>query len=620
MADQARFTADEVARYLTGRLVNGGRSIGPERKKGWLKNDLRYAASPSSAAREAKADAFAKERLLGELFGLEREKQDLIRQIVADSDISEDGRESITQDEVLAALENLDRLEEAHLPALTGLMNSSQSLKGTVIEAKNELARVSGRIEELLKKPGAAAAYREEKKNRILVIRLARNVESLYRLIETCELEMMKLTARRNTQDLPLSTADVATLKKYEKIIEKARSTIDGLMAREDVFYETKRRTLLEYRRQLMRGGFVKTASIKDEIMRVLSHLQLGIPVFLRGHLGVGKTELALHVCRYYLGVEPEFISGSEEATKYDIYGRTQIGVASEAERMAEFRRRMDQYRLDNPGVAESVLREVERRYYEAIVVKGQASSFFQEGPLVRAIKAGKPVIIDEMDGIPHSIIMRMNHVLTRRPGDRGRVQESGGEEIVVQRGFCVLATGNVKSARYKREELDAAFLSRWWSEDIRYPPEDETYEILTAALIDRRGDMQVKNPGDLDDLKRLTAAAAEIQRIFMGEHLDYLGEGADAARGVAAGLKKSVLSLRHLWNIVRPWKANNFNRPLEHYILEEFIRPSVAEDQVYLVQLFCRFRFFKDWTIGRFEIPGLTETKLLAFQGRTAI
>jgi len=109
-------------------------------------------------------------------------------------------------------------------------------------------------------------------------------------------------------------------------------------------------------------------------------------------------------------------------------------------------------------------------------------------------------------------------------------------------------------------------------------------------------------------------------RELFAGDRLDFLGEGADAARGMPAGLKKTVLSLRHLWNIVKPWKAHNFDKPIDHYILNEFIRPAVAEDQVYLVQLFCRFRFFREWTIDRLEIPGLTETKLLAFQGRQAM
>lgn len=616
--ENSRFTTAEIAYYLTDRL-KGKRAIALSGKKGELKKQLTKLCG-GKRGNAQRLDAIQEESALSQLEALIREREDLVRQIVVDEQFGGNEEKSISQDEIISALEGAHAIENTHVRSLTGRMRIDQSLEGAVERAKEHLKDVRKKIAEVVADPRIAEGYRARVENTVGIVRTARNVGSLRRLNDRCELSRMQLIARRSSEDLPLSSADVEIMQKYDTITEKAQRRIEDLVAREEIYYETKRRELLKYRRQLIKGGFVKTASIQREILRVLSHLQLGIPVFLRGHLGVGKTELALHVCREYLGAEPEFISGSEEATKYDIYGRTQIGVTSEEDRLAELRRRLDQYRSMNPDAGSKDLKEAEKRYYDTIVVRGQASSFFEQGPLVRAMKEGKPLIIDEMDGIPHSIIMRMNHVLTRRPGDRVRVQEGGGEQILVQKGFCVIATGNVKSARYKREELDAAFLSRWWSEDIAYPPQEETYEILTAALIDRRGDLQVKNPTDLDDLKRLTEVAAEIQAIFMGDHLDYLGEGADAARGVPAGLKKSVLSLRHLWNIVRPWKANNFDNPIEYYILNEFIKPAVAEDQVYLVQLFCRFRFFKDWKIGQIEIPGLTEAKLLAFQGRQAI
>ena len=429
----------------------------------------------------------------------------------------------------------------------------------------------------------------------------------------------MELLARRNDENAALTKADSETIKKYDLIQKKVLEKIDGFMKHDEIYYETKRRNLLEYRRQLLNDGFVETESIKKTMINIVSHLQIGIPVLLRGHLGVGKTEIALHASRKYFGQEPEFISGSEEATKYDMYGKTQIGIRSEEDKIREFKHRMDEYIRMNKNLDKKAVKAVEKQYYQTIVIQGVTASFFQYGPLIRALKEGKPLLIDEMDGIPHSIIMRLNHILTRRPGDVIRVQEDSGDEITVQKGFCVLATGNIKSARYKREELDAAFLSRWWSNDIQYTPQNETYEILVASLLDKRGNLQVKRLGDLDDVKRLTEAASEIQQIFTGDHLDYLGEGADVARQMPASLKKSVLSLRHLWNIIRPWKAHNFNQPLEYYILNEFIKPAVAEDQLYLLQLLCRFRFFKTWHVDQFGIPGLTKSRLLAYQGQQA-
>lgn len=615
MSGKNRFSEREVAIYLLNRLRFHDNAQKSALKSNSIKGQP--AGETGGRAEADKPEPTEAVRILAGISELSIERQDLIRQIILDERLLNEQGESVTPIDMPGVLSRLFDTETADLRCYAADMDTNQAILDSAAEAKERLAAINKEIIELLSDPRIEDLYLKKTEETVRSIRIARNVDALQKLAEKSELAGMRLIAQRNSDDLSISSADLAVMKKYSKNIEEINNKIKDLTGPENAYYELKRRGLLEYRRQLMKGGFVKTASIRNEIMRVLSHLQLGIPVFLRGHLGVGKTELALHVCREYLKAEPEFISGSEESTKYDIYGKTQIGAASEHERLQEFKKRIADYRLMNPGATEKDVVDAEKRYYEAIIVRAQAGSFFQYGPLLRAMKEGKPLIIDEMDGIPHSILMRINHALTRKPGDRGRIQEAGGEEITVRQGFCVLATGNVKSARYKREDLDAAFLSRWWSEDIKYPPQEEMYEILTAALIDRRGNLQLRNADDMEDVRRLTEAAAEIQRIFTGDYLDYLGEGADAARGIAAGLNKSVLSLRHLWNIIRPWKANNYKEPIEYYILNEFIRSAVAEDQVYLVQLFCRFRFFKSWTLKELDMPGLTETKLMAFQGR---
>ena len=607
----------KVAEYLVARLVRVGRADAQAVKSRKGGRAARRQADPTGA--KTAATALELEQRTAELAELVREKEDILTQITFDSAFLEGEERSVTQAEVLLALDRVEEGQSAGLRTLVGTMKANQGLESSVEEGRFRLAEVEFRIKELIGDGETRQAYRTKLARKVAIIRAARTVGSLQGIIERADLAGMELLARRSGENMALTRGDTETMGRYDLIRRNARREMDRLMGDGEIYYETKRRVLLEYRRQLLSDGFVETPGVRHEMMRIISHLKLGIPVLLRGHLGAGKTEIALHVSRKYFGHEPEFISGSEEATKYDIYGRTQIGVRPEEDKMREFKVRMDDYLRLNPAADKKEIRETERQLYQTIVMKGLTTSFFQYGPLVRAMRDGKPLLIDEMDGIPHSIIMRLNHVLTRRPGDTIRVQENGGEEITVKKGFCVMATGNIKSARYKREELDAAFLSRWWSDDIIYPPQDETYEILVASLLDKRGDLQVKDLGDLDALKRLTNAAAEIQKIFSGEHLDYFGEGADAARQMPASLKKSVLSLRHLWNVVRPWKAHNFDKPLEAYILDEFIKPSVAEDQVYLVQLFCRYRFYKTWKAAAFGIPGLTDAKLSAFQGKAS-
>jgi len=41
--------------------------------------------------------------------------------------------------------------------------------------------------------------------------------------------------------------------------------------------------------------------------------------------------------------------------------------------------------------------------------------------------------------------------------------------------------------------------------------PEEETYKILIASLIDKRGDLELERKEDLADIKKLTQAATYI-------------------------------------------------------------------------------------------------------------
>lgn len=553
-----------------------------------------------------------------ELSDLVVEKEDLLRAIGASEKLlkEEKGEEAtLSQDEIIEAL---DEIENFDVRSFGRQFDSEQSIKNSIEENKKQLSEVKERIGELANKPEIAEAYQKNLQEKIEIIHLARQVEGLRMLEGKINLSEAKLLAHHNNEDLKLTKADKKVLDKNEIIRQKAGEKAEGFMNNPEVYYEVNRRELLDYRRQLLKDGFVETPSVKKEIAEIMGHLELGIPVFLRGHLGAGKTEVLLHTARKYYGTEPEFISGSEEATKYDIYGKTQIGARGEEDKIKEFKLRLDEFKTMCPEIKGKELKAVEKQYYDEIVVKGQTTSFFQYGPLVRAMKEGKPVLIDEIDGIPHSILMRINHVLTRKAGDVVKIQENGGEEIKIKEGFCVMATGNIKSARYKREELDAAFLSRWWSSEIKYLPPDETLKILTASLIDKRGTLELKDKEDLEGIKQLTQAAEEIQKIFSGEKTDVFGEGGDAARGISASLEKSVLSMRDLWNVVKPWKAHNFDKSLDDYVYTEFIKKAtVPKDAVYLTQLFCRFGFFKDWEAEQFGLVGLDKKKIEAFKAK---
>jgi MoxR-like ATPase len=560
------------------------------------------------------------EKLALELINLTLEKQDLLRAIQSDEDIVNNSknkkRREISQDDILNRLNSEDPID---FRMLSLDFSPEQNIHDAISETKKDLDDVSQKIGLYSSNPKVLESYKNILQEKIDIIKLARQVENMQKLLDRVYLSESLLLARRNNEDVKITKADKEVLEKNKKISEKVREKISELMEAPEIYYEVKRRELLDYREEYLKGGFVETPSEKKKISEILSHLQLGIPVFLRGDLGAGKTEVLRHISNKYYGSEPEFISGSDEATKYDIYGKTQIGIRSEEDKVSEYKMRLDEYKKMYPESSAEDLEKTEKELYNHIVAKGQTTSFFQYGPLVRAMKEGKPLIIDEIDAIPHSILIRLNHFLTRRVGDKVKIQENGGEEITVKEGFCIMATGNIKGAKYKREDLDPAFLSRWWSSKVNYLPQDETLKILIASLIDKRGNLDLKNDDDLGKVEMLTKVAEETQKIFSGEKTDVTGYGGDAVKNISASLDKSVLSMRDLWNIVKPWKAGNFDKPLDDYIFSEFIKKATEnKDAIYLTQLCCRFGFFKDWKANDFKIVGLDDRKLEAFKATT--
>lgn len=575
---------EEIAEYMAERLKRETTDVNAKKEK----------FSPEEA-----------EELSLNLIDLTLEKQDLLKAVSSDKKLKSKGNE-----------EEEEKRKFSRLRFGRGVhFDPKESAVKSIEGHQKELEEIEKKIRSLSADKNVFEKYKEITSEKIEVIKLAREVEKKKAEIGRNDFEKNSKLAQRNNEDIKLTKSDKEYIKKLDNGNEEKEKEISGLMSNEKVYYEVNRRELLDYRGQLMKGRIVETPSVKKEINQILGHLELGIPVFLRGHLGAGKTEMLLHIARKYYGVEPEIISGSEEASKYDIYGKTQIGIRPEEDKTKEFKMRMDEYREMNPEAGKKELKEIEKQYYNEIVVKGQATSFFQYGPLVRAMEEGKPLIIDEMDGIPHSILMRLNHVLTRKVGEEMIIQENAGKKIKIKKGFCIMATGNIKSARYKREELDAAFLSRWWSSEVKYLPQDETLKIITASIIDKRGNLEL-NGQNFDSIKKLCQSAEEIQKIFTGEKTDVFGEGGDAARGTGASLEKSVLSIRDLWNIVKPWKARNFDKPIDDYIHTEFIKKAtVPKDAIYLTQLFCRFGFFQDWEAEDFGIAGLDKKKLSAFK-----
>lgn len=106
----------------------------------------------------------------------------------------------------------------------------------------------------------------------------------------------------------------------------------------------------------------------------------------------------------------------------------------------------------------------------------GASVTTFQHGILTECMQQGIPLVMDEINLIDPAIVMRLQDILLRKPGDIVHIQEDGGESIVIKHGFCVMATANEASTRYQsRSALDPAFRDRFVVLPLEYPDGDTT-------------------------------------------------------------------------------------------------------------------------------------------------
>jgi MoxR-like ATPase len=348
-----------------------------------------------------------------------------------------------------------------------------------------------------------------------------------------------------------------------EKLLESSPEAYFGLHLRE----------LKHYKEDLAKGRIVETPYVKEQAEDIVAHLKANKPVLIYGHLGSGKTELAMHIARKYIGKDALVVSGSKYTSLAELYGHQILTVDERT---------------------------------------GSTITDYFLGPVYRAMEEGRPVIIDEVNAIPHEVLISLNHILTREVGDVVSVQQNSGKQIKIKEGFCILMTGNMNQGQkiyVDRQDMDPAFLSRLYRKEYDYLPQttegsledeagnnNELFHLLLSRVMDRNGNLQAP-PDTMRKLWKLSKAARITQDIFAGREVKsayYFREG--AGRGVKYLLKESVLSLRALGDVISQWQKEEYSRELDYYLWREFVSQStVPADRAYLYQLLKdQFGFFK--------------------------
>lgn len=399
--------------------------------------------------------------------------------------------------------------------------------------------------------------------------------------------------------------------------LEKERNKL--LASSPEAYFGLHLKELKAYKKQLEEGRIVETPYVKKQAEDIVAHLRAGKPVMLYGHLGSGKTELAMHIAQKYMGKEALVISGSKHTSLAELYGHQILSIDKINKEeldgfIKEIEQKFEEWVKNNPEATEEEKKRSHDRILQTYLTqfKGGTISDFFMGPIYRAAAEGRPVIIDEVNAIPYEVLISLNHILTRKVGDKINVQQNTGTQVEVKEGFGIIMTGNLNQRQEKyidRSDMDPAFLSRLYKLEYDYLPqktegnledeagkENELFHLLLAKVMDKNGNIEAPKDS-IKKLWNLAKAARITQDVFAGKEISrayYFQEAGNRAAKYL--LKESVMSIRAIENILEQWKKDEYEKELDYYVWKEFVSPStIASDKAYLYQLLKdRFNFFQ--------------------------
>jgi len=459
--------------------------------------------------------------------------------------------------------------------------------------SENVLAEYDTRIQELGSNPKVMEAYSERFEGMKDALAKVLEYEHLHKeldAITSSEQKLRLMYEKVGRSPGPIERTKLTDLAKRKEELQKE---INGFELDATSIDMLRRREVRGMQRDLERYNFAETESRTELIREVLPDLLHGAPILFQGETGSGKTQLAKYISHRFLGHEVSPISISEQIKESQIMGR--------------------------------------------VTLKEGATDFLYS-ELVKSMKEGRPVIMDEINLMPHEFQGILNEIFQLRIGSTWK-HPSTGESIKIAPGFVIFATANLKSERYKqRYELDVATLRRFiggaGAREIHYLDlgkkskegeyiAPETLKILASVLADRNGNItwdEKEAPQKLDELKRFVGACRKIQEDFTLSVRE--GSEDSLSRGDKLAFKELVITLKDQIEIMKAWKASGFAESLESIVLREFFRKAeisgrAAKDRENMVKVFMANKFFKDTDPEDFNIQGLSSKTVRQWQGK---
>ncbi len=457
--------------------------------------------------------------------------------------------------------------------------------------AESTLAETDAQIKELASNPDVLKAYKgrfETLKGTLASVLAFEHLQKELRAAESREQKLRLAYEQFGWSPGPIER------KKLEELtnrITETRKELQGFELDEAAVDMLRRREIRGMQRDLAQYNFAETETRTELIREVLPDLLQGAPVLFQGETGSGKTQLAKYLSQKYLDKEPAIISVSEQIKESQILGA---------------------------------------RGLEA------GETIFKYSEFVKAQKEGRPVILDEVNLMPHEFAGILHDFLQKRVGDVW-THPVTGEKIPIT--APIMATANLKSERYKqRYELDVATLRRFiggaGAREIHYLDlgkkdksggyiAPETLKILGAVLADRHGNIEwseTEAPQKADELRRFVAASRKIQEDFTLSIRE--GSEESLARTDRLAFRESVITLKDQIEIMKAWKSGGFKEPLQQIILREFFHKAeisgrAAKDRENMVRVFIANKFFANTKPEDFKIQGLAAQSLRQWQGK---
>jgi len=434
---------------------------------------------------------------------------------------------------------------------------------------------------------------------------------------------------------------------------------------------------LREHVEELESGGIITTPYVAEHMRRLGKNMEKGQPTFIHGHLGSGKTELAIATakrtaimraareaaekeCKDFITENPDspkserrevlgrayrrsvsqfeqalrrgdseaterftplIISGSKDLTIQDLFADKTLELATlDGEALSEHRealdRKIEEWKKNNPEDAKDP--EKAKRAADEILEPYKGTAFGTvvktvKQAIYRGVEKGRPVIIDEVNAIPAAILISLNDILQRRPGQFCFIP-GAKEPVKMAEGFSITMTGNLNVGGINyvgTDELNPALISRLDVIEHDYLPMSETdasferqadpkrnelFQVAIAYLADRHGDLELPEMDrSLEKIFRLCQFARVTQRVFSGKWEESSVLKTESDDEMVPNLETSVLSMRNLLNVLRDWNKG-LEKDLDKALWDSFISTAInPDDQNMLIALARQYGFFSE-------------------------